>query len=144
MRQFQSAMMGSYRQIHLTHRRSHQTLPLILQLAKRPHFPYSQIGITYYVCCFSICKSLVLNIPFGLGQFTNAFTCFSQTVIAQLFLIHTLHRDVDYYPVQHKPEIRFLIFGNDRKHTPTGFLYITPVPTWAGTQSNIFALLDDD
>jgi len=44
--QFQDAMISPGRQIHLTHRRSHQTLTLILQLAKLPYLPDMHIRVT--------------------------------------------------------------------------------------------------
>ena len=44
-RQFQDAMIRSCRQIHLTHRRPHQTLTFVLQLAKLPYLPDTHVGI---------------------------------------------------------------------------------------------------
>jgi len=38
-------MMGTLRQIELTHRRPHQTLTFILQLAKLPDLSDAHIGI---------------------------------------------------------------------------------------------------
>jgi len=38
-------MVGSCRQVELTHRGSHQTLTFILQLAKLPYLPYAHVRI---------------------------------------------------------------------------------------------------
>ena len=45
-RQLQYAVIGSCRQIVLRHRRPHQTLTFILQLAKLPDLPDTHICIT--------------------------------------------------------------------------------------------------
>jgi hypothetical protein len=44
-RKFQDAMIGSRRQIELSHRRAYQMLTIVLQLAKLPYLSDAHIGI---------------------------------------------------------------------------------------------------
>ena len=43
--QFQDVVIDFCRQIHLPHRRTHQTLTFVLQLAKLPYLPDAHTGI---------------------------------------------------------------------------------------------------
>jgi hypothetical protein len=42
-------MISPRRQVHLTHRRPHQTLTFVLQLAKLPYLPNAHIRVAYNV-----------------------------------------------------------------------------------------------
>ena len=71
-RQLQDAVLGSRREVHLAHRRPHQALTFILQLAKLTYLPHSHIGVTDNIG-LRIGKPLLLNVSCGLHARADGF-----------------------------------------------------------------------
>jgi len=72
-REFQDAMIGTCRQIELTHLHPHQTLAFILQLIKLANFRHAQIGVAYDTGALGIGirKAGSLNVPCRFRPLTN-------------------------------------------------------------------------
>jgi len=81
-------MIRPRRQIHLTHRRPHQALTFILQLAKLTYLPHAHIGVADNIG-LRIGKTILLSIPCGLHARADGFAGFTDSISAELFIIHT-------------------------------------------------------
>ncbi len=98
-------MIRSRRQVELGHRRTHQALTFIMQFAILPDLPHAHIRVTDYGMQSlqtlrrsretSDSKSLALYISRGLNSLANCLGGFTQTVSAQLFVIHMWDFDVN-------------------------------------------------
>ena len=101
-----------------------QTLAFILQPAILPDLPHPHVGIADNVRRAVWWESFVLYLTCQLDSCTNSLGGFSQSITAQLFIIHTRHFDMNIDPIQHGTGNALLVFGNDNRRTPTGFLWI--------------------
>jgi len=73
-RQFEHAIIGRRRHIELTHRRTHQVLILVLQIAKLPYVPNTYIRVAKDgMFGFKFREVFALYIARGLDAFANAF-----------------------------------------------------------------------
>jgi hypothetical protein len=66
-------MISACRQIELSHRRPHQALTFILQLAKLPYLPDAHISIRNNVRCFVPREAGKLNVARRLDSCTDSF-----------------------------------------------------------------------
>jgi hypothetical protein len=107
------AMIGSCRQIELTHRRTHQTLNFILQLAKLPDLPDAHVGITKdWMPRIDIRESRALKVACGSHPFANRFAGFTQVISDQFLIIYAWHFDVNIDAIQHGTRDLFSVFSH--------------------------------
>src|SRR5688572_4504134 len=98
--QLEDSMISTRRQIQLRHRRPHQALTLILQLAGLSYLPHVHICVANNARGAIRGEALVLNIPRGLDTSPNTFRCPSYSIPAQLFIINSWNFDMDIDAIQ--------------------------------------------
>ena len=87
-RQFEDAVIGTCRQIELTHRRPHQALTFGLEAAKLPDLVDAHVCVAKDIGRLEIGKSVMLNVPCSLHAFADGLARFAEFVPAEFFIIH--------------------------------------------------------
>ncbi len=86
-------MIGSRRQIELTHCRPHQALTFGLELAKLPHLADAHIGIANDIS--GVGEALILYVSGGLHSLADGLAGFAEFISAEFFVIDSGDFDVD-------------------------------------------------
>ncbi|WP_345107928.1 hypothetical protein [Candidatus Villigracilis vicinus] len=124
-----NAVIGSCRQVELTHCRPHQALTFGLELTKLPYLPDAHVCVANNVG--GIGEALILNVSCDLHALADGFAGFTEFISAEFFVVHR-GLDVDVNAVKQWTGDAFLVFSDDGWGAGTGFLRISKITTRAG------------
>ena len=94
-------MIGTRRQIELTHCRPHQALTFRLEAAKLPDLPDAHIRVADNIGTLGIgIRESGVYFSGDLHSFTNRFTGFADFITAEFFIVHSWDFDVNFDAVE--------------------------------------------